>query len=423
MDVLILPLGIAAVGLVVVQLGLLTYSSWQQLRQQKEHQRQSAELMQYRIDAAKRQRDTNSLAWNGYRKFVVQRKVDETSGICSFYLEPHDGKPLPPFKPGQYLTFRLIVPGREKPVIRCYSLSHSPHSNCYRITIKRVPPPSDAPSAPPGLISNYFHEQLGEGEILDVQAPRGHFFLDPEKERPVVLIAGGVGVTPMMSMINSVVESNSGREIMFFYGIRNRAEHAFKADLEKLVQHHANVRQVVCYSQPDQRDEEGEGRDYHHHGWVTVELMRSYLSSTNYEFFICGPPPMMQSLTEQLSKWGVGKKDIFTEAFGPATVSKAFSQHPLDAAASKSADGAYQVDFARSGKKCPWDASAENLLEFALANGIQIESGCRAGNCGSCVVAIKEGRVSYLTEHGAQLEEGTCLACISAPDGNVVLDA
>ena len=126
---------------------------------------------------------------------------------------------------------------------------------------------------------------------------------------------------------------------------------------------------------------------------------------------------------KKLLKWGVAKQDIKTEAFGPATVSKAFSKQPALASRQKETAKACKVTFAKSDKTCAWSAKAENLLDLALSNGIQIESGCRAGNCGTCAIAIKSGEVSYLTEHGAELEEGTCLTCIAAPDGDVVLDA
>ena len=115
-------------------------------------------------------------AWNGYRKFRVSRKIEEAKDQCSFYLTPHDGRSVPPFDPGQFLTFRLDIPDQNKPVIRCYSLSEAPKQDHYRVTIKRVPPPRDKPEIPPGLSSNYFHDLVEEGKILDVRAPGGHFF-------------------------------------------------------------------------------------------------------------------------------------------------------------------------------------------------------------------------------------------------------
>ena len=274
-------------------------------------------------------------------------------------------------------------------------------------------------------MSSYFHEQLSEGDILDVQAPRGQFFLEPEKERPAVLIAGGVGVTPLLSMAQTIAEMDSGREIMFFYGVRNGTEHAFKQDLEQLTENYDNLRLVVAYSQPTGDDEAFEGQTFQHVGRVDIELIKGYLQSTNYEFYICGPAPMMETLNQKLEKWGVAKQDIKMEAFGPATVSKARRK---PAKPSSTSDGSEtvpscHVTFARTGKKCGWHENAGNLLDFATANGVQIESGCRAGNCGTCVIAIKSGKVAYAIEHGAELEVGTCLTCIATPDGDLVIDA
>ncbi|MCA9141635.1 MAG: 2Fe-2S iron-sulfur cluster binding domain-containing protein [Planctomycetaceae bacterium] len=424
-DALILPIGLVTAGLVAARLGVLTIAAWQQATYRREQDRLTLEVMRERIAEAKKRRNENALAWNGLRKFVVKRKVLEAEGICSFYLVAHDRKPLPPFKPGQYLTFRLSIPGRDKPVIRCYSLSDSPRTDQYRVSIKRVGSPPDQPTAPPGLVSNYFHEQLSEGDILDVQAPRGHFFLDVEQERPVVLIAGGVGVTPLLSMVNAVVATRTQRDVLFFYGVRNSREHAFKDTLQEIVSHHSNIRLVVAYSNPQPEDERNEGRDFHHSGRVDIRLIKSYLDSTNYQFYICGPPAMMETLNKQLLRWGVAEHDIHTEAFGPATVSKAFAspQAPQSARASDSAATAISITFAKSGKTCSWSPSAGNLLDLAEAHGVRIDSGCRAGNCGTCVVAVKSGKIQYVTEHGAELEEGTCLTCIAAPEGNIVLDA
>jgi len=424
-DALVLPLGIVVVGLVATRLGIMSVAALKQLAQQNEQAQLVRELLQQKIAEAKKRQEQSTLAWNGYRKFVIDRKVEEACDICSFYLVPHDQKSLPHYKPGQYLTFRLNIPGRDKSIVRCYSISDRPSASDYRVTIKRVRPPRDKPSAPPGLVSSYFHEQLSKGDILDVQAPRGQFFIEPEKERPAVLIAGGVGVTPLLSMAKTIAEMGSGREIMFFYGVRNGTEHAFKNELEQLTKNHNNVRLVVAYSKPTGDDEAFEGQTYQHVGRVDIELIKSYLQSTNYEFYICGPPPMMETMNQNLAKWGVAKKDIKMEAFGAATVNKARAK-PVDSSSKSGAadtPATCQVTFARTGKKCGWSENAGNLLDFASANGVEIESGCRAGNCGTCVIAIKSGKVTYVTEHGAELEVGTCLTCIATPDGDLVIDA
>ncbi len=134
---------------------------------------------------------------------------------------------------------------------------------------------------------------------------------------------------------------------------------------------------------------------------------------------------MMETLNQKLTKWGVAKQDVKMEAFGAATVSKARSEPAKSTSTTGGTEtqATCQVTFARTGKKCIWNEKAENLLDFASDNGIQIESGCRAGNCGTCVIAIKSGKVAYMSEHGAELEDGTCLTCIAAPDGDLVIDA
>ncbi len=422
MDMLFLTLGGLLVGLVGLQVGLVALMSVRDLWQAKKQQDAALELLRQRVEGAKVhrvQREQATRHWNGNRKFVVFRKVAEADNICSFHLLPHDRKLLPPFQPGQYLTFRLEIPGRDKPVVRCYSLSDCARPDHYRVTIKRVPPPPDKTDAPPGLISNYFHEHIHEGDILDVQAPHGQFVLDPMQRRPVVLIAGGVGITPMLSMVNAIAESKSGRETWLFYGVRNRREHAMAQHLRSIAAQHENIHVINCYSHPT--GEDVQGRDYQHAEWISVKLMQRHLKSNNYQYFICGPPLLMQALTTQLNEWGVPQGDIMTEAFGPATVSKAFAKPAAGETAA--AATAVKVTFDKSHKSCTWDPNAENLLDFALNNGVHIDSGCRAGNCGTCLVALKLGNVNYLTEHGADVEDGACLTCISAPNGDVVLDA
>jgi ferredoxin-NADP reductase len=374
------------------------------------------------MDRRRFETERHELSWNGYRKFQVVRKVPESKDICSFYLAPHDRKPLPPYQPGQYLTFQLTLDGKGgpsgKPVIRCYSLSDSPfHKDYYRVSIKRVPPPPNKPEIPPGLISGHFHDAVKEGDILDVKAPSGQFVLDLAKPTPVVLIGGGVGLTPVLSMLNAIVESGSTRETWFFYGARDGGERIMKEHLARVAREHPTVHVQVCFSNPTEKDVAGQ--DYHHGERVSVDLFKRVLPSSNFEFYICGPPPMMNTITQDLDAWGVPSTRVFFEAFGPATVKKL-----APAAAPAGAEApAVEVTFAKSGKTCPWMPNGHSLLEFAEAQGVSIDSGCRAGNCGTCLTAIKSGEVRYTVEHGAKPETGSCLVCIAVPKGPLVLDA
>jgi ferredoxin-NADP reductase len=416
----------AAGMLIVCGLGLeiliLAVLGVNRLIAQKRRASLEARRLELEIEKARlqiRSAEEAKSAWNGIRKFSVTQKVMECADTFSFYLKPHDGKALPPFKPGQYLTFQLNVPGHGKPVVRCYSLSDCARPTHYRVTIKRCPPP-EASGHPPGVGSSFFCDRVKVGDILDVKAPNGHFYLDTAQERPVVLISGGVGVTPMIAMANALLEARSDREIWFFHGARNGKDHMFKAYMNGLAAENKSVRMHVCYSKPQESDVRG--RDYHHEGRVTVDLFKELLPSNNFEYFLCGPGAFMESITEDLRRWGVPDDWVHFEAFGPASVKRA-AKPEAKVAVTFPPMGGLEVSFAKSGRKVVWQGGGNSLLELAEEARVKIDAGCRAGNCGSCLVAIKSGSVEYLGSHGADVEEGSCLACICRPATALVIDA
>lgn len=409
-------LGAGLVALAAGRTALALWSSARRRRRTARHQEQerahlAEQLKRSRETLQKRPADTG--AWSGFRQLVVQRRVEESPQVCSFHLVAHDMRPLPAFKPGQYLTFRLPGSGREGGhLVRCYSLSDHPHQAHYRVTIKRVPPPPGAPMAAGGLGSTLFHAQIKERDVLDVRAPSGNFCLDPNDPMPVVLIGGGIGVTPVYSMLAALAHQKSPREVWLYYGVRHRGEHIFEAELEALARAHPQLRLRVCYSQP--RAQDRLGVDYHHAGRITPELLRSELPSNHYRFYYCGPGAMMEALTAGLKAWGVPESHLHFEAFGPLSVKRA---SPPAAAVR------HRVTFRKTGTARPWDASCGTLLDLAEQAGITIASGCRTGNCGTCLVAMPEGDVTYVQPPGSMLEPRTCLACVAQPKGDLVLDA
>ncbi len=366
-----------------------------------------------------------STSWEGFRAFRVTRKEfeDKSQSICSFQLEPVDGGALPTFKPGQFLTFQLIAPdpvsGEHKPVVRCYSLSDRPGLNHYRISIKRVPAPDDSPNVPPGLVSNYFHDNVQEGDVLQARAPGGHFSLQTGNA-PVVLIAGGIGITPILSMLNASLQNGNSREIWLFYGVRNSADHFMKKHLQALAKEHPDFRLRICYSRALADD--ALGNDYWHDGHIDIALLRQTLSLKPYRFYVCGPRAMMESLIPALDEWGVSEQNIYYEAFGPASLAKSVRQQP-PAQEGEALVAPVTVTFAKSGKSIDWNGSQDSLLEFAEKNGIAIASGCRAGGCGSCQVTIEEGEVEYLQSPDFDPDPGCCLLCVSRPKRNLILQA
>ena len=413
---------LAILSLAFLQIVSTVVESLKASRRAKEYDSLALEQMRLRVEAGTLSREVErtkaTSTWSGTRKFRVQRKLMEGGEICSFYLRPHDGKKIPPFEPGQYLTFNLKLQGRDRPLVRCYSLSDSPlETDYYRVSIKRVDAPPKNPELPPGASSTYFHKELEEGDILDVKAPSGNFYLDLGKHTPVVLIGGGIGVTPMLSMLNTLCGLGSQREIWFFYGVRHGGEHIMREHLERLAAENENVKLQICYSDPREGEDEL-GKDYQYAERVSVELFRRLLPSNNYEYYICGPPPMMESITSDLKEWGVPDSFVHFEAFGPASVKKTATPKVESQGLSK-----VDVSFSRSGKTLSWDSSIGTLLDLAEANGIVMDFGCRAGSCGSCVTALKSGEVDYPEPPSAGPEDGTCLTCVAVPKSSLVLDA
>jgi len=358
-------------------------------------------------------------AWSGYRTFILERRIveDAAQSVCSFYLVPEDRQPLPAFLPGQFLTFRLDIGAEE--IIRCYSLSDAPRPDYYRVSIKRIPAPPDSHLAP-GRSSNYFHDHVAVGSRLQVRAPAGHFHLD-RGDAPVVLIAGGIGITPMLSMLNWSLAEQPGREIWLFYGVRQGRELVMKSHLEALASAHPNFHLWRCFSDP--RAEEQVGVDFQHRGRVDINLLRMQLPLKPYHFYICGPTPMMESLVSALEDWGVPDARIHFEAFGPASIKRKQAAVASAAESPVAATETILVTFAQSGKQFVWQPTAGSLLEFAEANGITIHSGCRAGGCGSCQTTIRSGAVLYRQPPDYDPEPGTCLLCVSTPKTSVTLEA
>jgi len=393
--------------------------SFRKLSQQQFRESSKQFRSQIREPHADSSHETPANSWAGFRNFRVQSLVKETDNCTSVYLVPEDGKPIPHFRPGQHLTFRFNIPNQVKPVIRCYSLSDGPGKPYYRISVKIAAPPREHPDLPPGIASTYVNQLLQVGQVVAVKSPAGHFYLNEDSQKPVVLLAGGVGITPMVSMLDRLISLGSRRQILLAYGIHDSADHPFKQYLSSMTQRHQNIFLLNCYSRPKATDQPG-GVDYHFAGRVTVELLRQILSSSDCEFYLCGPPPFMKSLYEGLLAWGVAENEIRFEAFGPASIGKRLTKSVAVAEANAEP---IAIKFALSDASAVWDGSHESLLEFAEANRVPVDSGCRAGSCGTCSVEVLSGSVTYPDGQKPQCEPGHCLTCIARPQGPLELGA
>ena len=356
------------------------------------------------------------LSWSGFREFRVERIVRSenlSESIASFYLAPLDGKTLPAFFPGQFLTFRLEVPGAEKDVVRCYSLSDAHDPERYRVSIKRLPG---------GVASNHFHDRVNEGDVLMLRQPAGKFCVDLSDPEPVVLIAGGVGVTPLLSMLNGITAAQPGREVWFLFSNRSGEEVIQGAHLEELCAGSSAVRLVFLYSTPTEEDLARIAADSMHlAGRVDRALLGELLPPEclgTHQFYICGPGLMMEAVEKDLLDLGAPSEHIHTEAFGAPSVSATQREIPgIDG------DCSHEVSFERSGKTLTWGAASGSLLELGESGGLDLEFGCGAGDCGTCQVTLSSGEVAYLREPPENPEPGTCLVCIAVPLTDLSIDA
>lgn len=252
--------------------------------------------------------------WNGYREFIVDRKTPESENVISFYLRPKDGGALPSFKPGQYITIKIDHPVTPTSP-RNYSLSDIPEMGMYRISVKRETGPSAA--TPDGLISTYLHQEVWPGDELRVGPACGEFTIDPLaiEDRPVVFLAGGIGVTPLLSMAKSLVHHGVLAPIQFVHAVQNSSVHPFSDEVQKMVSDKDFVQTKILYDAPNEGDLEKGKCDQV--GQVDTSLLRDWTPYQEADYFFCGPKPFMQSVFAGLKELGVDDSRIHYEFFGP----------------------------------------------------------------------------------------------------------
>ena len=366
--------------------------------------------------------DQSGQSKGGFRDLKVVAKIVESSLITSFHLETADGSALPAFRPGQFLVFRIPSGDAKGYVLRNYSLSGSPEDlSHYRISVKREP--SARPSLPVGLSSNYLHDSVMVGDVLAVDGPRGEFVLDEVSDRPVVLLSGGVGLTPMVAMLHALARRSS-RRTLFLHACENGEVHALRDEVNGLIGQRPGLSAHFCYRAPSA--EYRTANRFDSEGFITREAMQSLLCLDDYDFYLCGPPPFMQAMYQTLRGLGVAKDRVAFEFFGPATVlDTEVKQKPIAltvGAPPVLADGAITVEFRKSGIVAEWDARTQSLLTFAEDHGLKPEFSCRAGICGTCTSRIISGDVSYFEDPLEDLALGELLLCCSRPKTAIVLD-
>lgn len=243
--------------------------------------------------------------FRGKKEFQVVDKKEESNVITSFYLKRKDGMPVPEFKAGQYVAITVEIPGTSHKHTRTYSLSDQPSKDYLRISVKKEA------GNPDGLVSNYLHDHLQTGDVLKVGMPAGTFIVQPG-DQPLVLIAGGVGITPLMSMFYEQVKKYD-REVIFIQCALNSATHVFKEEIKANLNPQSKA--FTVYSKPLASDRSG--TDYDFEGLLTADMLKEIGVSSQSDFYFCGPKPFMASVLRMLRAFKVPEEQINYEFFGP----------------------------------------------------------------------------------------------------------
>ena len=431
------------------------------------NQDQSIELVKSSHQTASLE-DINGIKWMATKAFVVDKKIieDASASICSFYLKPLDGLALPEFLPGQFLTFSLDLPhptqaNQLEKISRCYSLSDAFNAKYYRVSIKKCLAPLHT-DLPQGRVSHYFHNQVKEGDVLQIRAPSGQFNLSPDRG-PIVLIAGGIGITPLFTMLRHIQQHQPMREVWLFYGSRCLNDLMQLPELLALAKANPHFHLTIALSDMTetqmQTDMEQLNQsfgssvvDYFVQERISLNLLRHTLPFKPFDFYICGPAALMETLVPDLERWGVASNKIHFEAFGPASVKriKPVANMPANSVVNSIANspsnfedsiqanltasaqvsqisahlGHSKVVCLKSGKELLWESHHLNMLELFESHGIELNSACRSGNCGSCQTTLLSGEVEYENLPNYTPDAGTCLICVAKPKAfsSVVLD-
>lgn len=351
-------------------------------------------------------------AWRGFcaAQVVEHRQISDDCMRVSFAVEGRET--LPDYMPGQHIVLRMAAPETGAPVTRCYSLvgtARDPNRKRYTITVRRVDAPAGRDDVLPGRASMLVHKHLQTGSKVELQAPKGRFTLPLAPKRPIVMVAGGIGITPFLSYLETLAGSGSSARIHLVYANRNGRSHAYRDRLAELGKNLPGFSVVSLYDAPGEGDREGV--DFDRVGRITLADMLPDDLNQAPEVYHCGPPPMMLAVETILEQAGHPADLIHSESFGA----------PLRPRSMKLPEGPFTVEFRRSGRTLTWRHDSGTLLEFAERAGLALASGCRAGQCESCAVGIIQGRIQLLSDEVPANQE-LCLTCSTVPASDLVLD-
>lgn len=358
-------------------------------------------------EQARARKAANELREN-FRPHRVTRIEKESAGILSYYLEPQDGAGIPSYQPGQHAPLR-VKPGEKETLLRTYSFSSAPSDPFLRISVKRD-----------GVVSGYLHDKVAVGSSVDIRGPQGEFVVDNAVARPVVLLAAGIGITPLLSMLRHLVyegkRTRRMRRTYLVYGARTMAERAFDQEVCELVaQAGAALSVVRVLSRPEETARKGV--DYEALGHVDVPLLKTILPFDDFDFYVCGPSTFTQGIYDGLRDMRIPDDRIHAEQFGPSTLRRRLDAGAVSPYANQepAATTPVQVQFARTRKEARYLPGSGSLLDFAEECGLTPDYHCRGGSCGTCKTRVLAGRVHYPNPPALRMRPDEALICCAVP--------
>lgn len=338
--------------------------------------------------------------WRGTRTFTVAAAEAVSPGIRALRLVPEDGGSLPDYRAGQHLTVRAVG---DAPIARSYSLTGPADArDSYDLAIRQVRD---------GAFSHYVHEVLRVGDRLEVRSPAGTFIVPTDCDHSVVLLAGGIGITPFLSYLETLAAGGGTvPEVVLHYGVDNSGDHPFRDRLCELAAAIGpRLRIVTHYSKPLAADLSG--RDFDFAGRLNAAAVDSDLIERRARFYLCGPAPMLIAATGDLQARGVPGWEIFSERF---LTPKQELRIPENAR--------YTVRFTRTGRELTWTETDGTVLELAEKAGVPLPSGCRVGQCESCLCTVRSGAARHYVDT-AHLDDDAVLTCQAIPASDLEIDA
>lgn len=340
-----------------------------------------------------------------FRDFTIYKIFKESSTIKSFYFKRTDNTPIEDYLPGQFITISIKSSKFKQALIRNYTLSDTPGNDYFRITVKRENH---------GKASQYLHDNIKVGDAIEASKPLGDFSLTTRSEKPVVLLSGGVGITPMLSMLEYIIKKQKNRSVYFLHSSHDKTVQPMFERLREINTENENVFVSIFHSSPNTSEQQF--LDYDFKGIISKDYLNKTLPSLDMDYFLCGPVGFMENIYSHLMSFKIPEDAIHYEFFGDG---KSLGNTPTF---SDSNTNDYKVSFTKSNKVVAWNNNSTSILELAESVDITPNFSCRMGTCSTCESTLIKGNTQYDPEPFMEATPGKILICCSKPTTDIEIE-